>query len=168
MCPQLKNVFKVKSIYRNEFENKYTDLLRGKYVVSVHIRRGDIAPEGNPSWYPNKTLPLKYYKDIMLQKQKEIDNVLFLFASDNVNYVLDHFKEFPILVQSESVIIDFLKLSSGQEIIIANSSFSWMAAYLSDAKRIYYPDNWNGMNVIPPPTLYHQQWIKSSTGIQNV
>ena len=105
--------------------------------VSLHIRRTDYISNPNHS-----ALGLEYYEKALRTFDKRSTIVVFsddpdwcneqeLFASDrflvaegNVNYVD----------------LCLMTLCTGH--IIANSSFSWWGAWLSDSKKVVAPTNW--------------------------
>jgi len=65
-----------------------------------------------------------------------------------------------------------LVMSACKHHIIANSSFSWWAAYLAEPKNnkiVCYPDKWFGAGMGNKNTndLFQSSWTKCETGIQN-
>lgn len=111
-------------------------------AVGIHIRRTDYF--NYPDYFP--VLPKKYYMDAI--KQFAPDRRL-LFYSDDLEYCR---KEYGNLPNAEfiagSPLHDIMSLANCDDFIIANSSFSWMAAYLcrNENKTVICPhkDQWYG------------------------
>ena len=107
---------------------------------SLHVRRGDYL---NAS-HIHTIQPLSYY-------QKALDIIqpkgnLFVF-SDDINWCKENFKFEKMIFMEHNSNIDDLKLMSlCQDNIIANSSFSWMGAWLNQNKnkKIICPKKWFG------------------------
>jgi len=113
------------------------ELFRG--VCSIHVRRGDYLKY--PGHHP--TQGLEYYKRAM----KLIPCDKFLVISDDPEYCKRIFKGDQFIVsESAPQDVDFKTMISCSHHIIANSSFSWWAAYLGDSseKVIVAPKNWFG------------------------
>ena len=101
--------------------------------VFVHLRRGDYAGLG---W----VLPLEYYQKAVAEIKKRVKNpTFFVFGSECDDYIE---KEFDIGVPFEVVgeenarnkedWKDIVLMMNCKHAIIANSTFSWWAAWLSD------------------------------------
>ena len=136
----IKDIFKIKKKYINEFQLKY-----GKYFnldkksIVVHLRRGDYNETG---W----VLPLSYYQSAF-ECINDISKYNIIFVSDDIEFVKEKFTQFSAAVFiCDSEIIDFQIIKNADIAIIANSSFSWWAAYLNEKtdKVIYAPKNWLG------------------------
>lgn len=124
--------------------------------VFVHIRRGDYV--NNPAAaYTQGICTLEYYKRAMERMREHLDNPVFFFFSDDMDWVVDTFGQAPdhIFVQrrpgrdNESGFRDdgqhdMYCMSVCQHAIVANSTFSWWAAWLirNPEKRIIAPDRW--------------------------
>ena len=107
-------------------------------AIFIHIRRGDYV--ATPNHHP--VLPIEYYEEGLkrfdpdipvlvfsdaldwVREQKLFDGDRFLVAEGNVNYVD----------------LCLMTLCSGH--IIANSSFSWWGAWLSNSEKVIAPKNW--------------------------
>lgn len=105
-------------------------------LTSVHVRRGDY-------------LDKPYYGDLIKEGyyEKAIENIKeneeVLVFSDDVNFVKDYFKNkknFNIIDEDEYT--SLYMMTKCENHIIANSSFSWMGAYLSGKENITCPDPW--------------------------
>ena len=113
-----------------------------KNCVSIHIRRGDSIAESQLPYHTN--LNIRYYKKA-LSLIKNIDYV-FCF-SDDIDWCKKNlnFKKI-IFVEKNSACEDLYLMSMCKHNIIANSSFSWWAAFLNvnKNKKVIYPLNWFG------------------------
>ncbi len=111
--------------------------------VAVHIRRTDYL---NNNFH--KVLSLDYYYNSLKEILKNTDiNKIHIF-SDDINWCKKNFsfKNIPLHFNNLSRDIDEMFLMSHfNNIIIANSTFSWWAAYLTNStnqKIVYAPKNW--------------------------
>lgn len=122
-------------------------------VCSVHIRRGDYLERSN--FHTN--LSIDYYKEAMLCFPKETG---FLFFSDDLNWCKENFIGPNIFYSTnKNEVEDLFYMASCKHHIIANSSFSWWAAYLGNAGKTIAPKNWFQTN-LDTKDLYLPEWIK--------
>jgi hypothetical protein len=124
-----------------------------KDYCCIHVRRGDYLKF--PEHHPTQTL--KYYKEAM----SKVPTNKFIIFSDDTNWCKQHFigKEFII---NETSADDFKMMGSCSHFIIANSSFSWWAAWLGrDDKVVVAPKNWFGPKLIDNDIsdLIPKDWI---------
>lgn len=119
---------------------KYKDI-NFKNTVSVHVRRGDYLKFSDI----HPVCEIEYYK-------KAIDlfpNKNFIFVSSDIEWVKNNFKGKNIFYSyNENEILDFTIQTICSDNIIANSTFSWWAAYLNKNKnkKIIAPMQWFGKN----------------------
>ena len=138
------------------------DLMKTVNSVAIHIRRGDYLLHDIHN--TNKT---KYYKDSMMTIEDSVNNPVYFLFSDDMNWVKSNFKS-----NSETHFVDFndaetnyedLKLmSSCKHNIIANSSFSWWAAWLNPNpnKIVIAPQKWFNDEKINYQDVIPENWIK--------
>jgi hypothetical protein len=157
--------FSIKKDIKEEFDLKYNELFLNNKVISVHIRRTDYVEFGGEVFGgKNLTLPVKFYFNC-LEKISNPDNYKILFVSDDIEYAKQIFGVKPnYLFEQNNEITDFQLLMNADINIIANSSFSWWAAYLNPkpGKIVYAPEYWLGFKVnkeLPPDTI-PKDWIK--------
>ncbi len=124
---------------------------------SLHIRHGDYI-----NFYNNSILPMKYYYNAMKIIKNVNKNINFLIFSDDTKFckkIFSHddcyfINEFGDFNDKEQLEI----MSHCKYHIIANSSYSWWGAYLSDSKCVvcplykhwderFYLHNWYKVNV---------------------
>lgn len=102
-----------------------------KRYCAVHVRRTDYV---NNSCYYNA--PLSYYREAM--KQMPAGEVFRIF-SDDIAYCKKIFRQLESLYTIEYIecntdIEDFALMTRCKDFIIANSSFSWWAAWLAEVE----------------------------------
>jgi hypothetical protein len=110
--------------------------------TSIHIRRSDYI--GNDAYHTN--IQTDYYYDI-IDSIADINNII-IFSDDidwcraNINFS----EKSNILFSSNAPYVDLCAMSMCRINIIANSSFSWWAAWLNSNKdkKVFAPTNWFG------------------------
>ena len=132
---------------------------RGINSVAVHIRRGDYVGIGCH-------LDMLYYDmaiDLMLEKNPEPFKLVIF--SDDIEFCKKYFEkyqnkivlEYPTYESDNYTLDDMLLMSSCRNIIMANSSYSWWAAWLNKNKDkiVICPElgMWSG-------DFYPEEWIK--------
>lgn len=147
--------------FRNEIQEQ-ADRLFPKVdaeTVSIHVRRGDYVDL--QALHPLCT-PEYYQKSI----NEFIDkNYYFIIFSDDIIYCKDFFgeQENILYLDNTDPFIDLCLMSMCDHNIIANSSFSWWAAWLNKnkTKKIIAPKQWFGPGYINNITkdLYCSDWI---------
>jgi hypothetical protein len=110
-------------------------------IISLHIRRNDYVnlQEHHP------LCTLEYYTECL----EELPNIPTLIFSDDSEWCLeqDLFNSDRFLVsQSNSPYMDMCLMTLCNYHIIANSSFSWWGAWLSNSKKVFAPKQWFGKN----------------------
>ena len=127
--------------------------------ISIHVRRGDYVSIGCD-------IKMDYYdKAINLVLEKVSENPIFYVFSDDIQFCKDYFQKYNnsstfryLDYQSDNYTIDDMYImSAAHHNIIANSSYSWWAAYLNKYKDkvVICPkkDMWQG-------DFYPEEWIK--------
>lgn len=112
--------------------------------ISIHVRRGDyLSIKVNSQIFC--TCDLLYYSKAINYIKAKQSNAIFYVFSDDLEWVETHFKgnEF-IFVKDNSPSEDMFIMSKCKHNIIANSTFSWWAAWLNsnENKIIISPRNW--------------------------
>ena len=143
-------------VFKEEFSKPSKDMIATvEEPVALHIRRTDYLKLSH-----HNSLGLDYYEKALgefdsdrtiiifsddpewCKEQKLFDGDRFLVAEGNVNYVD----------------LCLMTLCTGH--IIANSSFSWWGAWLSDSKKVIAPKNWFSGHLEEQDTkdLYCPEW----------
>jgi len=142
--------------------------IKSSNTIAIHIRRGDYVNDKITAGY-HGNCNLDYYIEaikLMVSKNK---NFTLVFFSDDSDWVKEQFEDLPyskIIVdhnKEENSWKDMLLMSSCNHNIIANSSFSWWAAWLNvnADKIVIAPKYWfakseeeiNTSDLIPPEWL---------------
>lgn len=119
---------------------KYGALIALPNTVSVHVRT--MSPETCRKTFP--FLGMEYYRKTM---DMFPDDTIFVMFSDRIEWCKKHFADFDksiIFVDGNDSIQDLILMSMMKNHIIANSTFSWWAAYLNknDDKIVIAPKYW--------------------------
>jgi hypothetical protein len=99
--------------------------------VAIHIRRGDYLTQRDVFSHPETgwALPPRYYQQAIAQLPVGLKLAVF---SDDIPYAKSLFAQFdPWLAHGNDPIVDLSLMESCRYMIIANSSFSWWAAWLN-------------------------------------
>ena len=133
--------------------------------VSIHIRHGDYMNPALQNYHG--IIPLAYYENAIRKITATLQNPVFFVFSDNINWVKKNLQlpSTAIFVSdniSQDHYEDFFLMSQCKHNIIANSSFSWWAAWLNEnpGKIVIAPERWfgnaqnNTRDLIPP------NWVK--------
>lgn len=165
------NAFKPKNEFLQVVREAGKDFLNLKNTVAIHVRRTDYLQlsEAHP------VLSMDYYDyagkiiDDKIDKPfSSVCSLNYIVFSDDIEWCKSQFKH-PKCIFSErnSNIVDLFLMAQCKHHIIANSSFSWWAAWL--AKNMFEnngitiaPQNWFGPSLDHYNTkdLYLPEWIK--------
>tara|TARA_B100001559_G_scaffold19696_1_gene16301 strand:+ start:2416 stop:3210 length:795 start_codon:yes stop_codon:yes gene_type:complete len=108
-------------------------------IIALHIRRGDYVEQ---PWHGPQTTD--YYETALSLLPQELPVVIFtddpIWAFDQKLFAPDRFS----ISEGNSNLFDMCLMSMCQYHIIANSSFSWWGAWLSDSKQVIAPKRWFG------------------------
>jgi hypothetical protein len=136
---KIKDLFSPDDETNKYITDKYGEVLSGE-VVSIHIRRGDYLKFKNV----HPTCTKEYYMEAMSTLP---ENTNYMIFSDDPEWCLKNFnvKHFKV-VEGEKDYVDMYLMSMCKNNIIANSSFSWWAAWLNknDNKIVIAPKIWFG------------------------
>ena len=134
--------------------------------VAVHVRRGDYVtdPENGRIF---RCLDGDYYRACLRDLQQYSPNLqVFLFSND-IDWCRQHLDVgipfLPVTHNDASTAHEDLYLiSQCRHAIIANSSFSWWGAFLSEeqhGRRVYYPDPWFNPGTLNGDSIGCNDWI---------
>ena len=127
---------------------------------AIHVRRGDYV---NNLFYA--TLGMEYYNKSIDKMCKEREIERFIVFSDDIEWCKEHFLGNKFLfVEPDNEFLDLKLMSFCRHLIIANSTYSWWAAFLSfhPDKYIIFPANWFGPNCSHnPQDLYFNEGSRS-------
>lgn len=144
----------------DEENKRLLSMVKNNSSVSIHIRRGDYAGSSE-----NLILPLSYYQQAIDFVSEKIDTPVFVVFSDDPAWAEQHLHlrnaVFVNHNKGNNSYRDMQLMSNCSHNIIANSSFSWWAAWLNQNahKVVIAPSQWlqwmEGTRDIIPST-----WIK--------
>lgn len=153
----VKRLFSFKKEIISEALKKMPKVSEDK--VSIHVRVGDYV--GLQQFHP--ICKEEYYLEASQQFTDK--SYYFLIFSDNVEYCKNMFGESEniIYMEGNSPEVDLCLMSMCEHNIIANSSFSWWAAYLNtnQDKKVIAPKNWFGPayeGINDTKDLYCKNW----------
>ncbi len=132
--------------------------------IGLHIRRGDYLT--NPEAAKLYTqVPMEYYArcvDQWATSKKEVE--VFVFSNDlswcRKELRLPYRMHFIDHVDSSAAYEDMLMMSHCEAVAIANSTFSWWAAYLNQRSQrtVYAPSQWFCPNTMDASDIYPEHW----------
>lgn len=148
-------------------EGRNSEILKSIEVcpesVSVHIRRGDytLASEGNVA------LTMNYYAAGLRLFRQKLKKPLFFVFSDDTGFVRENFPRNVEMVLVDhndpaSAHEDLRLMSACRHHLIANSTFSWWAAWLNPRpdKIVVAPDRWKVGRCESYPDLLPPTWVR--------
>lgn len=149
--------------FEEEIKQMFGDGIGYLEQVGVHVRRGanptspDEPKYSDNSFYANLG-DSDYYERAMAM----FPNEKFVVFSDDPDWCKEKWKDNPNVqvIDKGDDVEDFNILASCKNLIIANSSWSWWAAYLcpNESKQIIAPKNWfaDGVERIKIPNEWTQ------------
>lgn len=151
--------------FSKSFFEKFNDISYDN-SIAIHIRRGD--------YFTNKiafevlgVLDVSYYKKAIQLIQEKIVGAKFFIFSDDINWARENIKVnnseiiFICNNEEENDIADFYLMQHCKHNIIANSTFSWWAAYLNPNpnKIVIAPQKWFNDTSFNTKDLFPPNWI---------
>jgi hypothetical protein len=125
--------------------------------LSIHVRRTDYV--GLQNYHPLQ--PVSYYESA-IDLLNHTGNI-YVF-SDDIQWCKENFKfDNMHFIHNEDPLIDLWTMSSCEKNIIANSTFSWWAAWLNNSpnKKVICPKNWFGVSApYSDRDILDNDWIK--------
>lgn len=122
--------------------------IKNRQSVAVHIRRGDYLNKSTQSNFV--TLDKAYYESAIKYISERIENPVFFIFSEDFEWIKENlnFGNYPVNFidwnKGKDSYIDMQLMSLCKHNIIANSSFSWWAAWLNNNtdKVVIAPERW--------------------------
>ncbi|TAN58437.1 alpha-1,2-fucosyltransferase [Patescibacteria group bacterium] len=170
-----KYFFDIQNIIRREFTIKTSpdsenmsmmERIGAINAVAIHIRRGDYVTNSLTNAV-HGTAPLEYYNQAANYMLRAVRNPTFVVFSDDPEWAKKNMKiPAPIIYidhnRSNKDYEDLRLMSSCKHHIIANSSFSWWAAWLNSnpQKVVIAPKRWFADSTKNTKDLLPESWIK--------
>lgn len=147
---------------------KYNHLLTPEMlerIVVVHARRTDYLKAADF----HGPLTANYYKKATERMLETLENPVFLLVSDDQSFWHGIWSEIPAFQTCDSIFLNsteddvntLVLLQQFKNIILANSTFSWWAAWLSNSRRVMAPAAWFGPSGLKPheyEDIYETHW----------
>lgn len=151
-----------KQLPLSERNKRIVELMREGESVAIHVRRGDYLLPQNQKRFT--MLGADYYSQaIALCREKLGTSVRFFFFSDDIAWVKENIQvenaEYIDWNTGKESIYDMYLMSQASANIIANSTFSYWAAFLNKRNRlVVYPKNWFANGWIPGD-IFPDDWV---------
>lgn len=147
-----------KDIKLSNANKQYLEMIKNSNSVAIHVRRGDYLQPPYNEIYGGICTEEYYKAAIEIIRNNFIDPMFFIFSNDK-QWVMDNFNlKNAVFVNCNTGLsspIDLYLMSHAKGNIIANSSFSFWAAYLNRSTQlVVYPKKWfnskyNAPNIFP-------------------
>lgn len=138
------------------------DMIKSKNSVSLHIRRGDYLNECNKKIYGG-ICTVDYYKNAITYIQQRVDEPFFFIFCNEKQWVEQNFSiENAIYVDCNQGVdswIDMFLMTNCKHNILANSTFSWWGAFLSNNNGIKICPH-KFVNIQGSGDIFLNDWVK--------
>jgi len=155
-------------MFRNSSDvtnEKMLDEIRATQAVSVHVRRGDYISNATTNRY-HGTCSVEYYSKACRMLAERASDLRFFIFSDDSSWAEENIKPPARTVyvghnKSAADYEDMRLMSNCRHHVIANSSFSWWAAWLnpSPEKIVIAPKRWVADTNVPTSDVLPDKWI---------
>ncbi len=145
-------------------EEMKKQILATQQPVSIHIRRGDFVQNPKTNAY-HGVCDLDYYRRAIQYMKATVSHPIFFIFSDDIAWATNNLQLENTIFVSNPEIPDYEELilmSSCKHHIIANSTFSWWAAYLntSTEKTIVAPKQWTVQKTADELGILPENWTQ--------
>ena len=156
---QVKDSIKKKLDFHVEKEDDaLAEEIESAESVSIHIRRGDYL---EVSKIYGNICTERYYENAIKYVKDNIKNPVFYFFSDDIEWVKEKYNDPHYRYVSDgkrNTEAEFALMAKCKHNIIANSSFSWWAAWINGKNKVIVaPSKWNNINKNTPVC---KDWIE--------
>jgi len=126
--------------------------------VALHVRRGDYLHKMNAATHG--VLDQQYYETALQVMQEEVGSFKLHVFSDDPAWAQRIFHDRAQVWPTGRPEADLLTMAQADAHIIANSSYSWWAAWLANSSLVVAPRKWFADESIITRDLLPQQWIR--------
>lgn len=163
---RIKQTFQFNGSLLSKYHQKVLEQIQERNSVGIHIRRGDYVTNKKANAF-HGVLKVDYYNRALI-KLKNLKNDLFIYIfSDDIEWVEHHFSfdletYYVSTGDNDSTWTDMYLMSTCKHNIIANSTYSWWAAYLNSnpEKIVIAPKKWFNVSNIHVDDLFPRSWIR--------
>ncbi len=148
----------------DEVNSKLLEKIDNCPSVSLHVRRGDYLTNAAEGTY-HDACSTNYYKQAVELLSKNMESLQLFIFSDDIAWCKNSLSfNYPTIYinhnSGKASFEDMRLMSSCKHNIIANSSFSWWAAWLNknENKQVIAPKNW--FRKATNPDIYPENWIQ--------
>ncbi len=143
---------------RQWLRTDYYDVGQTKNDAIIHLRLGDCVL-GDLAEHPY-VMPVEYFQTAL--RSMSFDRLYVCSDPETLGHPMFHeymesFKEYDPKLLGGDYIQDFMAVKSFNKIIMSQSTFSWFAAFLSDASEIFVP--------VPEGGEHGNEWSIESPGV---
>jgi len=131
--------------------------------ISLHIRRGDYVSNSHTNTFHGVCSMDYYQKALNLALEGTTNPHLYIFTDDPEWARKETTWPVPTVIVSGQGLTDiqeFYLMTQVKKNIIANSSFSWWAAWLNSKAQVFCPAKWFGNAGHDTKDLIPERWIK--------
>jgi hypothetical protein len=164
--PEIRSLFRFPEhvLFKTEYLNQISE---STCPVSVHFRRGDFVYD-NVFHENHGVCDYAYYQTAMNFIMRKFNTAHFFIFSDDISQIrsdIAHWElpmTFVLPVDSEPEWIDMMLMSKCRHHIIANSTYSWWAAWLSESmdKVVVAPQKWFAGHAYDTSDLIPVGWLR--------
>lgn len=163
----IRQVFSFSIGTLDDLNKELLSTIKSSNTISIHIRRGDYVNDTIIATY-HGDCSLDYYQEAIKLLSSKNEEFTLVFFSDDSDWVKRQFEDLPyskIFIdhnKEENSWKDMVLMSSCSHNIIANSSFSWWAAWLNDnqSKIVVAPQKWFAITDKNTNDLIPSEWIQ--------
>ena len=166
---EIASAFRASHDLVDSLRAKHADLLaQTDRIVVVHARRTDYCADEYAKQV-HGPLSIAYYNSAMERMALQVPDTHFLLVADDNNFWKQLIHELPVLQTTSYSILDepnevrvLALLQQFRYFIMANSTFSWWAAWLADEpKQVIAPAQWCGPRGHPVyEDVYETDWCR--------
>jgi hypothetical protein len=145
---EVKEQFTFSIQFPEHIENLKNEIISSEHSVCIHVRRGDFIT--NPTAYAhNEHMNSEYYENAMKLIEDRYQKVNYYVFSEDIEWCKQNIrsKNHKIIFVGDGYSGDrdsgnFYLMQSCENHIIANSTFSWWAAFLGQSRLTIGPKKW--------------------------
>ena len=142
------------------------EMIRSSEAVCLHVRRGDYVANATTQAF-HGTCSLDYYREGFAVAAEGMRNPTIYVFSDEPSWVQENLKlDVPTVIVDihgpEQAHEDLRLMAACRNFVIANSSFSWWAAWLGEhsSKRVVAPKQWFASATNDTRDLLPADWVR--------